>query len=153
VYFLQSSAGTGVPLKGIELKDYLSALAILASTIVAVISWKKSASKDREQVLFVKRTELRFAMVRKVIQVIISMNDPAPFVTDPLLTKKIERARIDIQLYGTRQEQQAYEAFVHAIESSQGITNQANIKRILDSLDVLRDLMLKAIRYDIGFKD
>jgi hypothetical protein len=151
--FLQNSAGAGTAFKGIELKDYLSALAIVASTIVAVLSWKKSASKDREQVLFVKRTDRRFAMARQVIEIIVSMNDPEPFVSDPQLGAKIGRVRTDVQLYGTRQEQQAYQAFVHAIESSHGDTNDANIKKIVATLVVLRDLMLKAIRDDMGFKD
>jgi hypothetical protein len=152
MYFLQNSAGTDVAFKGIALKDYLSALAILASAIVAVISWRKSAQKDREQVLFVKRTERRFAMASKVVKVIVAMNDPAPFVTDPQLTSKIERARVDVQLYGTRKEQEAYESFVQAI-TAPGVAPQAKIGQVVASLDVLRDLMLKAIRGDMGFED
>jgi hypothetical protein len=153
MFFLQDSAGTEIVFKGIALKDYLSALAILASTIVAVVSWRKSAGKDREQVLFVKRTERRFAMARQVIKILVAMNDPAPFVNDPQLVSKIERARIDVQLYGTGKEQEAFETFVHAIETPDGVATETKIRQILASLEVLRDLMLKAIRGDMGFQD
>jgi hypothetical protein len=98
------------------------------------------------------RTEKRQAMARKVVNVILGMNDPQPFVTDPRLGKKIADARIDVQLYGTLKEQEVYEQFVRALENKDGaiVTERQRIDEVLRTLEELKVLVLKTIREETG---
>lgn len=101
-----------------EGKDYISGLAIVASTIIAVVGWSKATRKDRIQHLFEKRVERRLKMLEEdVVAVVVPlMNNPAPFQADPDLPMKLAKARLSVQLYGYQDEQRLYEELVSAIE-------------------------------------
>jgi hypothetical protein len=88
---------------------------IVASTVIAIISWFRAASKDRNQHLFQKRVERRLTMFDEVIGAVVPLlNNAAPFEADPELPEKLAKARLSVQLYGYDDEQHLFEELVSA---------------------------------------
>jgi hypothetical protein len=129
----------------LEGKDYISGLAIVVSTIIAVMGWSRAARKDRAQHLFQKRVERRLGMLEDVIAVVVPlMNNPAPFEADPELPTKLAKARLSVQLYGYKDEQGLYEELVSALE-------HADVERTREALKSLVPTIRSSLRSEMDY--
>lgn len=130
---------------GLELKDVLSALAILSAAIIAIVGWSKAAAKDRNQHLFQRRLEKRIAMLNDVIEAVTPIiNRAKSSEQDPELVTKLSKANLSIQLYGYRDEISKYQDMINALEKGDN-------PLLLTALQALVPTIQAKIRSELGY--
>lgn len=130
---------------GLELKDVLSALAILSAAIIAIVGWSKAAAKDRNQHLFQRRLEKRITMLNDVIEAVtLLVAQSKPNEENPDLLAKLARANLSIQLYGYRDEISKYEDMNNALI-------QKDMPLLNSALQKLVPTIRAKIRSELGY--
>jgi hypothetical protein len=130
---------------GLELKDVLSALAILSAAIIAIVGWSKAAAKDRNQHLFQRRLEKRITMLNDVIEAVtLLLTQSKPNEENPELLAKLSRANLSIQLYGYRDEISKYEDMNNALI-------QKDMPLLNNALQALVPTIRAKIRSELGY--
>ncbi len=136
-------------LGGLELKDWLSAAALLVSVSIAVSGWLINAWLTRRHHIFQKRLDRRLEMQNGILRlieavVVISAKDPDSQEYAKKYLELSRSASLSVQLFGYPDEQSAFFEFTKALD-------RKNLEEVNATLNVLAQLVGDRVKQDLGF--
>ncbi len=124
-----------------ELKDWITGVSLL----LVIVGWLVSRWQDRNHEIFRERLQRRLDMFNCVVDAILPFLNPRPDGTpDVTNAKKLEAARVKMQLYGYNHERAAYEQFIACL-------NRRDLPGVLKSLGELTPIVTSNLRKELGY--